>query len=372
MKTIFRCTLILFTAVIAYSCKRSGPADAVPDPADTSLTATILTENLTNPWELVWGPDDELWMTERTGKVSTIDPGTGQVTSIITINDVKSMGEGGLLGMVLHPDFDTTPQVFLAYNYDNAGSYTEKVVRYTFNGTTLTDPVIILDNIPASSIHNGCRLLISADQKLFISTGDAANQPAAQDPASLSGKILRLNLDGSIPADNPDPQSAVWSKGHRNAQGLVFAKNRLYATEHGPDTDDEVNIIEEAGNFGWPNVKGLCNDANEQAFCTANAVEEPIYSWTPTIAVCGLDFYDNDRIPQWKNSLLMATLKDGTLYQLKLNEAGDDIESVNTFISEDYGRLRDVCVAPDGKVYVATSNGNNDKIVVISNGEADN
>lgn len=356
--------LCVVFSVSGVACRKSKPVTNAPE-INAELQTRILTDKLIFPWEIVWGPDNMLWITERGGKVSRVDPSSGQITPLISIPDVKSTGEGGLLGMALHPDFGSTPQVFVVYNYDKNGSYTEKVVRYNYAGGTLTNPVILIDNIAASNIHNGSRLLISGDRKLFISTGDASAPANAQNSSSVNGKILRINLDGSIPADNPSPNSPVWSLGHRNIQGLVQANGKLYASEHGPATDDEVNIIEKGRNYGWPNVEGPCDKSNETSFCNTNNVAAPIYSWSPTIAVCGLDYYNNDLIPQWKNSLIMATLKDNTLYQLKLNAAGDKIEGVNTFFRGLFGRLRDVCIAPDGKIYLITSNGSADKIVVI-------
>lgn len=267
--------------------------------------------------------------------------------------------------MVLHPDFAATPHVFVAYNY-NSGGYKEKVVRFTFTGTSLINPVTVIENISASSIHNGCRLLITPDLKLFITTGDASNQALPQNTAMVNGKILRLNLDGTIPSDNPVAGNPYWSFGHRNPQGLVFANNILYSSEHGPSSDDEINIIEKGRNYGWPNVPGFCDAGTEQTFCTANNVKEPLKAWTPTIAVCGLDFYNNDLIPQWKNSLLMVALKESRLYQLKLDAAHTSIASTTEFFAGTYGRMRDVCISPGGKVYICTSNGSNaDKIIEV-------
>jgi len=356
---------LLISALTA--CKKSSksPVSTPENAQDATFDIQILTQNLTHPWELLWGSDNFIWMTERGGKISRVNPDNGTVTNVFTIPDAKSIGEGGLLGMVLHPSFNVNPNVFLAYNYDKVGTYTEKVVRYTYNGTTLINPVIILDNIPASSIHNGCRLLISSDLKLFISTGDASNQASAQNINSLSGKILRLNLDGSIPADNPINSNPVWSYGHRNPQGLVFVKENLFSSEHGPSMDDEINLILKNRNFGWPSVNGFCNESGEKPFCTSNNVVEPLKSWTPTLAVSGMDFYNNEAIPQWKNSLILSTLKDQTLYQLKFNSNTDKIEETKEIFRNTYGRLRDVCVAPDGRVFVATSNGSNDKIIVL-------
>ncbi|HWR32873.1 MAG TPA: PQQ-dependent sugar dehydrogenase, partial [Chitinophagaceae bacterium] len=300
--------IVLISIIVACTqCQKSSKNNTnnPPAPGTVTIKDSVLVQGLNYPWEILWGPDNFIWMTERGGRISRVNPVSGTVTALLTISEVLSNGEGGLLGMVLHPDFSTTPQVFVAYDYNNAGNYREKIVRYTYNGTTLINPTTIIDNIAAASIHNGCRLLITPDFKLFITTGDASNQSLPQNTAALNGKILRLNLDGSIPADNPVAGNPYWSFGHRNPQGLVFANNIMYSSEHGPSNDDEMNIIEKGRNYGWPNVEGYCNTSSEQSFCSANNVKEPIKAWTPTAAVCGMDYYNSNLIPQWKNSLLM-------------------------------------------------------------------
>lgn len=347
------------------TCKKNKNQEPPVTPGDAVLKDSVLVSGLSQPWEILWGPDNFIWVTERGGKISRVNPATGSVTPVFTVPDAVAQGEGGLLGMVLDLNFATTKELYIAYNHNSTSGYKEKIVRYTYNGTTLINPAIIYENIAAANIHNGCRLLITADQKLLITTGDAANQSLPQNKNSVNGKILRLNLDKSIPADNPIAGNPLWSWGHRNPQGLVIANGKLYSSEHGPDTDDEINIIEKGRNYGWPDVKGFC-DAGEQTFCTANNVKEPLKAWTPTIAVCGLDYYNSDLIPQWKNSLLLATLKDATLHQLKLDAAGTAVTASNEYYDGKYGRLRDICIAPDGKVYICTGNGGNDKIVVIS------
>ncbi|MGB0178318.1 MAG: PQQ-dependent sugar dehydrogenase, partial [Owenweeksia sp.] len=169
-----------------------------------------------------------------------------------------------------------------------------------------------------------------SDRKILMSTGDAQNTSLSQNMNSLAGKILRINLDGSIPSDNPDPTKWIWSIGHRNPQGLVEAPNgKVYSSEHGPSNDDEVNIIIKGGHYGWPDVQGFCNLPQEMTFCNANNVTEPIYAWTPTLAVAGLDYYD---------------------------ASGEVITQTNTYLNNQYGRLRDVCVSPNGDIYVSTSN----------------
>ena len=365
LKKILWLLLISLPLCASLFCKRSGNSDNTTPPADATIRDSVVFQNLNYPWEILWGPDNYIWMTERGRKISRLNPADGTSVPVITINEVVSNNEGGLLGMTLHPNFLTTPQVFVVYDYNNGGNYREKVVRYTYNGTTLTNPMTIIDNITASSIHNGSRLLIIND-KVFITTGDASNQSLPQNTSALNGKILRLNLDGSIPSDNPVPGNPYWTFGHRNPQGLVYANNRLYSSEHGPSNDDEINIIEKGGNYGWPDVQGFCNTTGEQSFCSANNVAEPIMAWTPTIATSGLDYYNHDLIPQWKNSLLLATLKDATFYQLKLDNNFTSISNTTEYFKGKYGRLRDICISPAGKIYICTSNGSNDKIIEVS------
>lgn len=355
--------LLILILLALLQCQKNN--NTTPVPGDAEIRDTVITQGLNHPWEILWGADNFIWMTERGGKISRVNPASGSVSLLHTITEVAANGEGGLLGMVLHPNFPATPHVFVAYNY-NSGGYKEKIVRFTYTGSALSSPITIIDNIAASSIHNGCRLIITPDLKLFITTGDAANTALSQNTSSLNGKILRLNLDGTVPGDNPVSGNAYWTLGHRNPQGLVFANNFLYSSEHGPSTDDEINVIEKGRNYGWPNVPGFCDAGAEQTFCAANNVKEPVKIWTPTTAACGMDYYNANLIPQWKNSLLMVALKDARLYQLKLDGSFQNITATNEFFVNKYGRLRDLCISPEGKVYICTSNGgNNDRIIEV-------
>ena len=329
----------------------------------------IVKTGLDHPWEIIWGKDNQIWMTERDGRVSSIDPANGNTLFSYPISDVDSRGEGGLLGMALDPVFDKNGFIYVVYNYRESGDYSEKLVRFTRSGNSLTEPKILLKGIQAAGIHNGSRLWISdeANPKLYITTGDAANQSLPQKTNTLNGKVLRLNLDGTIPSDNPFPNNPVWSYGHRNAQGLVVANGIMYSSEHGPTHEDEINIIEKARNYGWPEVMGPC-DGSSRSFCNTQRVKDPIWSsGGGTIAVCGLDYYNHNLIPEWKNSLIMLTLKDASIRQLRLSEDGKTITGNKTWFDGKWGRLRDLCVSPDGKVYVGTSNGGNrDQIIEIS------
>ena len=367
MKKIF--TLALFFCSLAMHCRAQFQVGAV------TVTPHTLTHSLQVPWELVWGPDNFIWMTERYGRISRVDPANGQVHPLITIPDVLANGESGLLGMTLHPNFAQNPYVYVAYTYSKNGSATEKLVRYTYNGTTLAAPQVLLDNITAAAIHDGARLLILPDQTILFTTGDAANTSLSQNLNSLNGKILRLNLDGSVPANNPIAGSYVYSFGHRNAQGLTYGNGKIYSSEHGSSNDDELNLIEPNRNYGWPNVEGFCNTSAEQTFCATNNVREPLAAWTPTLAVAGIAYYNHPAIPGWQNSILMTTLKDKKLVQLQLDAAGTAVTSQTIFLNNGYGRLRAICVSPSGKVYIGTSNkdGKNnpaatdDRIVVLEN-----
>ncbi|UOQ53441.1 PQQ-dependent sugar dehydrogenase [Hymenobacter cellulosivorans] len=344
----------------------------------TTVSVSPLASNLSVPWELVWGPDNFIWMTERNGRISRVNPDTGEVLPLLTVPDVAQTGESGLLGLALHPDFAASPYLYIVYNYREGNDLKEKLVRYTYAASTrtLSSPLVLLGNITANTTHSGSRLLILPDRTLLMTTGDAQLRPEAQNSSSLNGKILRLNLDGTVPSNNPTPGSLVYSLGHRNPQGLTRASNgKIYSSEHGETTDDEINLIEAGRNYGWPSVEGLCNLPAEQTFCAANNVRQPLRTWTPTIATAGLIHYDHPAIPEWRNSLLMVALKATRLVQMPLTSATDDIGTENTYLTT-FGRLRAICVSPQGKIYVGTSNrdGRNsnppatdDRILVLEN-----
>jgi glucose/arabinose dehydrogenase len=322
--------------------------------ASSQMTTRVVANNLFIPWEMVYGPDDHIWFTQKNGYICRLEPVTGSIDTLYHEANTVIQSEGGMLGMALHPDFATDPYVYVAYNYLQ-GTYKERIVRYTYNGTVLTSPTILLDNINGTNIHNGCRLAIM-NYQLYITTGDAADQPIAQNVNAVNGKTLRINLDGSIPADNPIPSSPVWSWGHRNAQGLVYANNRFYSSEHGPANDDELNILEKGRNYGWPNVHGYCNTTQEQAFCSDSNVVEPIIAWTPTLAVSSIAYYNHSMFPSLQNSILMTTLKDRKLYELELNSTFDDVINSNVISQVSGDRLRAICIDPDGRIYISTSN----------------
>jgi aldose sugar dehydrogenase len=346
-------TVLSFLTVMSLQAQTSYTLDS------TVLTSRIVIDGIDIPWEIIWGPDDQIWMTERYGRVSRVNPLTGQQTVILDLSAfVYDQSEAGLLGMILHPDFSNQPFVYLVYTYQTVGNVRERLVRYNYNGTALVSPQTLIDNITGNSTHNGSRLLILPDNTLLMTTGDAQNTSSPQNVNSLSGKVLRLNLDGTIPADNPNPASYVYSWGHRNAQGFCLAPNGLvYASEHGPTTDDELHIIKKAHNYGWPTVAGFCNTTTEINFCNDSSVVEPLVAWTPTIAPSDMVWYTHPSIPEFQDKLIMTVLKDKRVISFGFNTAGDSVISQNHYLINQLTRLRDICVSPDGKIYLAT-NGN--------------
>lgn len=323
----------------------------------TEIDTNTIVTNLDTPWEILWGPDEHIWFTERYGRISRVHPETGELTELITIAEVYEQGESGLLGMSLHPDFTNHPYVYVVYTYLESSSIKERLVRYTYANEVLDSPLTLLEGIDGAGNHDGSRLVIDEYQKIFMTTGDAGNGNLSQDLSSLSGKVLRLNLDGSVPEDNPISGSYIWSWGHRNAQGLVISPTGIiYSSEHGPSNDDEVNIIEKGRNYGWPTVMGFCDTPTESQFCADSNVVEPIAAWTPTLAVSGADFYDTGGITEWQNSLLVTSLKEGQLTALKLSQDGKTVVQEDSHFYYWWGRLRDLCISPDGRIFLAVSN----------------
>ncbi len=329
----------------------------------TTLEIRILAQGLIHPWDMAWGFDNRIWFTENGGFIKRLDPVTGRVDTLLHLNDCHtSWGNPGIYSLAFHPDFPEEP--FLFVHYTNSATNSKLLrFRYDFIKDALTDSLSILPKIKANESHNGSRIVFTPDKKMFFAMGEAYTPELAQDLSSINGKILRLNLDGSVPNDNPFPGSLIWSYGHRNPQGLALLPNgTLWSSEHGPNNDDELNLIVKGGNYGWPNVQGKCDLRSEQQFCDEKKVVEPMITWTPTPAPCALEYYDHLAIPEWQNSLMQVFLKKGKgkigqrMTVFKLNAEGNEIQSSNDYFVQTFGRLRDILIATDGRVFICTSN----------------
>jgi PQQ-dependent dehydrogenase (s-GDH family) len=448
------------TALLVASLAFLGVISAQDGPESVTRGAKrfdkkILASGLAGPWELAWGPDNMLWVTERTGKrVTRIDPATGDRNVAITIEEVSAPGgQDGLLGMALHPELlkgTGNDYVYVAYTYvdkakgpdltvTNPASpyryFYGKIVRFTYNAAdrTLSQPVNVITRLPAGDDHVGGRLKFGPDKKLYFAIGDqghnqfdnfclpieAQRLPTqkeinARDYAAYVGKILRVNLDGSAPVDNPKLNgvvSHVFTYGHRNPEGLDFGPDgTIYSSEHGPKTDDEINVLTRGSNYGWPHVAGFkdnkayvyaqwgksstpCSQLkyNDMAIPssvpqeTESAFKQPFVNplatmftvatghnfqdpackgvdficW-PTVGISDIEFYESKGkgVPGWDKVLLVTTLKRGSLYVLPLSADGKSAAGHFSRYFQSENRFRDTAVSPDGRtIYIATDPG---------------
>ncbi|MEV6212449.1 PQQ-dependent sugar dehydrogenase [Kitasatospora sp. NPDC051914] len=310
----------------------SGAATA-PAPA-----AATVADDLDSPWGLVRLPDGALLVGSRdTGRIVRIDPGSGDRTDVGTVPGVRHAGEGGLLGLALGPD-----GALYAYY---TGTDDNRIVRFTYDtsrpvGAQLTEPAVVLTGIPKGNNHNGGRIAFGPDGMLYVGTGESGRPALAQDRSSLGGKILRITPEGAPAPGNPFPGSPVWSLGHRNVQGLAWdAQGRLWASEFGQNTWDELNLIRPGANYGWPIVEG---QADRPGFT------DPVVQWRPADASpSGIAFADG--------AIWMAGLRGQRLWRIPLDgdrAAGDPV----AHLDHADGRLRTVLAEPDGTLLVVTNN----------------
>ena len=315
----------------------------IPEPrqnkGNSSSGIQVLAENLEVPWAIDVAQDGRLFFTERPGRIRVIENGTLLQAPAAYIN-VEQNGESGLLGLVLHPNFTENHILYVYQTYFNGTSVFNKVLMLTERDNKIINSKVIIDGIPAADRNDGGRIKFGPDGKLYIATGDARQPDLAQNAGSLAGKILRLNPDGSIPHDNPFEGSPVYSYGHRNIQGLAWhpVTGELYASEHGAEGNDEINLIKPGANYGWPIEE-----------CAAQRFEKPVVCFNPAIAPAGIAIASSDRLG-YQNNLLLAALK---AQQLRLIQLPTDSERN---ILTGFGRIRDVIEASDGSLYVATSN----------------
>lgn len=303
----------------------------------------VVADNLEIPWEIAFLPNGEFLVTERPGRLLKI----GQSRTVIEVSGVRHVGEGGLLGMALHPNFASNKFIYLYLTGSDAGQIVNRVERYTLEGNSLTNREVILQGIEGASNHDGGRIEFGPDGFLYITTGDAQNSSLSQDTTSLNGKILRVTAEGSIPSDNPFG-NAVYSYGHRNVQGLAWdSGGRLWATEHGRSGVlsglDELNLIEPGKNYGWPEIEG-----DETRGGMVNPV---IHSGAnETWASADAEFVDS--------SIFFTGLRGSTLYEAKIRQSAEEtnVASLVKHFSDEFGRLRAVRLGPDEYLYITTSN----------------
>ena len=304
------------------------------------VVVTTLAANLDVPWSFAFLPDGDALVTERdSGKLLRVSP-SGDVREIQTLPESGS-GEGGLLGVAVSPDYEEDRYVYAYYTTESDN----RVVRFRLGG----EPEPILTGIPVNTFHDGGRIKFGPDGMLYVTTGDAGVAENSQDLSSLGGKILRIEPDGSVPPDNPFPGNPVYSYGHRNVEGLAWdADGQLYASEFGQNTWDEVNMIEAGENYGWPEVEG--KGGEDEGYV------DPITVWpTSEASPSGAEIMVDGAIPQWEGDLFVSALRGERLWHLELNERGE-VTGRQKLLDGEVGRVRDVAQAPDGSLWVSTSN----------------
>ena len=338
---------VIVAAVATFLATPSQTTLPLPEPSSgtggqnsTGSGVQVLAENLEVPWAIDIAPDGRIFFTERAGTIRVIDSEGRLVPEPLIHINVEQMGESGLLGLAIHPEFEENHLLYVYHTYSNGSAVLNKVLMLTERDNKIIESKVVIDGIPAADRHDGGRIKFGPDGKLYVATGDAKQPELAQNARSLAGKILRINPDGSIPDDNPIKDSPVYSYGHRNIQGLAWhpSTNELYASEHGSQGNDEINLIKPGANYGWPVEE-----------CSAVQFEKPVVCFNPAIAPAGMTFAASDRLG-YQNDALVATLKAQHLRLVDL-ETG-----VETNVLTGYGRIRDVIEAPDGSLYIATSN----------------
>ena len=330
-------------------------------------TQTIA-DKLGHPWGMAFLPDGNILVTERTGQLRLVENGKLNPQPVTGLPEIAVTGQGGLLDVALHPDFENNQWIYLSFSAKGEDGYGTEVIRGRLDGMELKDVEKIFAASPKGDggRHFGSRLLFAPDGKLFITLGDRGDQDRAQKMNDHAGSLIRLNDDGSVPEDNPfintkNAKPESYTLGNRNMQGIALqpGTNLLWTHEHGPQGGDELNIMTPGTNYGWPVITYGVNygigtkigEGTEKA-----GMAQPIHYWIPSIAPSGMVFYTGDEFPEWKGNLFVGSLRFGQLVRLKIQD-GKVVEE-ERLIDGKHGRIRDVRQGPDGTLYLLTDESN--------------
>ena len=356
-------------ASLASACAPGGGIAAPstsPSAASPAISETVIQSGLIVPWEVAVAPYGRMFVTERPGTISVFESTAPMAKRAISaqVSGVRAMGEAGLMGLALDPDFARNQYLYVCASRLDQGEWRNEVLRYRASSSALTaDNTILRAGIVASGLHDACRMRFGPDGKLWIATGDGGLASRAQDTASLNGKVLRINADGTVPTDNPtlkgqSAPSAIYAMGLRNPGGLVFQPRTgtCFVVDAGDQMQDEIDEVSAGANFGWPTVLGPIG--------AGRGFADPAWSsGASTLAVAGAAFLSGSEWGAWSDSLIVATLKEQDLRRFSVDDK--HVTERGLFLDQKYGRLRAVTAAPDGSLLVTTSNGSGDRIIKI-------
>ena len=333
---------LIFSAVILTSPSNPPP---LPEPIVQNVSTEsveIVATHFEKPWAIAFA-DDRIFVSEKSGKVRVITESGVLDSPLITLHTPEIFG-GGLLGITTHPNFSDNHFLYAYYTYEENEKLWNKIIKITEEDSKAIQVITILDKIPGSAFSNGGVIKFGPDGKLYVGTGsvsDSSNE--SQNLDSLTGKILRLNDDGTIPSDNPFSESFVFSYGHRNPTGFAWnEQGKMYAAESGPTKNDEINLIKSGQNYGWPEVQ--CHSDND-------SFENPVECFDPGLEPGGMIFYSGDKL-DIGSTMILASQKATNLFKVEINDDGVNLDRILSGV----GRIRDVAQGPDGYVYILTTN----------------
>ncbi len=369
-KTFFSRFLVLAAvALLSFADPATAvQTDAPPPTKPSKIKVETVAEGLEHPWGLQFLPDGRLLVTERPGRLRIVSKDGKLSKPIANLPKVAAIRQGGLLDILLAPDFEESGVIYFSYGEPrgsgkNATSVARAKLVLENDGGKLEDVKVIFRQQPAfdSGLHFGSRLVWAPDGTLFITTGERNYQrDEAQNPANDLGKVIRINPDGSIPDDNPKLEGwapEVWSMGHRNIQGAAIRPEtgQLYTNEHGAQGGDELNVTQKGKNYGWPIITYGVEYSGEkvgEGLTEKEGLEQPVYYWVPSIATSGLAFYEGDLFPDWKGNAFVGGLAGTRVDRLVFD--GDDVIAAETLFEDAADRIRDVRSGPDGALWLLT------------------
>lgn len=360
---MIRLSLLLFFAAL-FLVPAAARAGQVFESELHRFRVEVVVEPLRHPWSVAFLPDGGLLITERGGRLLRKPPGAAHPQPVSGLPPIEEHGQGGLMDVILDPQYAENQRIYLSHAGMKGQRFGTEVLRAVLRGQTLHEVQTIfrMSGKTRSSRHFGCRLLFAGDGTLFISLGDRADRPRAQDRQDHAGSLIRVHADGSVPQDNPWADGVqglpeIYTWGNRNIQGMALQpqSGRLYTHEHGPQGGDELNIMYPGANYGWPEItygKEYLGGFTIGEGTAREDVQPPVHYWIPSIAPSGMSFYTGDEFPAWQGHLFVGSLRFGQLVRLQLE--GEQVVHEERMLNNSLGRIRDVRQGPDGLLYLLT------------------